>query len=252
MMTKSLKSAGESDFSDDTDFISNGGSITSYVAQKIYVRVKGDDDAPIRGVTEISIPRRTPASSNPQAINVSADGKSDGKITHLTAGTSYQVSTDQTNWTNYTADDNGMISDFSTGDYWVRVKATDSGFKSEAQKGDHRRGQYHHHRVAHLRFRLRRLHDPGPQPIKIHNSSGEEVTITGVSCTGEVFNIRTEANPNILKVPAGGTNAYYALQPRPGLSPRGTHLPPSPSPITAPILPRHRPLYGPAPAYQRG
>ena len=214
--------SGESDFSDDTDFISNGGSITSYVAQKIYVRVKGDDDAPIRGVTEISIPRRTPASSNPQAINVSADGKSDGKITHLTAGTSYQVSTDQTNWTNYTADDNGMISDFSTGDYWVRVKATDSSFKSEAQKVTIGVGNIITIELPTFDSVYAGYTTPDPKPIKIHNSSGEEVTITGVSCTGEVFNIRTEANPNILKVPAGGTNAYYALQPRPGLSP-GVH-----------------------------
>ncbi len=78
----------------------------------------------------ISIPAR-PAKPTPTAVDVSTAGGT-GKLTGLTAGVAYEVSTDGgKTWESKTADANGEITGLSPGTYVVRVEAGDTNFAGE-------------------------------------------------------------------------------------------------------------------------
>lgn len=193
-------------------------SILAYFGLDVYVRakVKEGTAAPMRGVTTVRIPPRPNHADSITVVNASAEGVSDGKITGVSANMEYKK-VDADSWMDCAGD---TVEHLAPGAYYVRTKATENSFASIAKEVTIDVGNIITIELPTFDSVYAGYTTPDPKPIKIHNSSGEEVTITGVSCTGEVFNIRTEANPNILKVPAGGTNSYYALQPRPGLSPR--------------------------------
>ena len=78
----------------------------------------------------ISIPAR-PAKPTPTAVDVSTAGGT-GKLTGLTAGVAYEVSTDGgKTWESKTVDANGEITGLSPGTYVVRVEAGDTNFAGE-------------------------------------------------------------------------------------------------------------------------
>ena len=78
----------------------------------------------------LSIPAR-PAKPAPAGVDVTAPGGT-GKLTDLTVGTAYEVSTDGgRTWVSHTADGNGQITGLAPGTYTVRVKAGTSNFASE-------------------------------------------------------------------------------------------------------------------------
>ncbi len=78
----------------------------------------------------ISIPAR-PAKPTPAGVDVSTAGGT-GKLTGLTAGVAYEVSTDGgKTWESKTADANGQITGLSPGTYVVRVEAGDTNFAGE-------------------------------------------------------------------------------------------------------------------------
>jgi Listeria/Bacterioides repeat/Listeria/Bacterioides repeat/Listeria/Bacterioides repeat len=75
------------------------------------------------------IPAR-PATPVPAGKEVSL-GKEDGKLTGLTAGAVYEISTDDgETWTEKTADEGGEITGLGAAKYIVRVPATDTSFAS--------------------------------------------------------------------------------------------------------------------------
>ena len=78
----------------------------------------------------LSIPE-IPAKPTPTGVDVETAGGT-GKLTGLTAGTTYEVSTDGgRTWETKTADGNGEITGLAPGSYTVRVKAGTSNFASE-------------------------------------------------------------------------------------------------------------------------
>lgn len=77
------------------------------------------------------IQRARPAKPTPTGVDVSTAGGT-GKLTGLTAGTTYEVSTDGgRTWVSHTADGSGQITGLSPGTYVVRVKAGTDNFVSE-------------------------------------------------------------------------------------------------------------------------
>lgn len=78
----------------------------------------------------LPIPAR-PAKPTPTGVDVSTAGGT-GKLTGLTAGTAYEVSTDGgKTWASHTADGSGQITGLLPGTYVVRVKAGTDHFVSE-------------------------------------------------------------------------------------------------------------------------
>lgn len=78
----------------------------------------------------LPIPAR-PAKPTPTGVDVSTAGGT-GKLTGLTAGTAYEVSTDGgKTWASHTADGSGQITGLSPGTYVVRVEAGTDNFVSE-------------------------------------------------------------------------------------------------------------------------
>lgn len=76
------------------------------------------------------IPAR-PQRPTPTGVDVSTAGGT-GKLTGLTAGATYEVSTDGgKTWVSQTADGSGQITGLAPGTYIVRVKAGDASFVSE-------------------------------------------------------------------------------------------------------------------------
>ncbi len=87
--------------------------------------VPGADSDP----QSMTIPAR-PAAPVPSAKEVSI-GKEDGKLTGLTAGAVYEISTDGgETWTEKTADESGEITGLGAAKYIVRVPATDTSLAS--------------------------------------------------------------------------------------------------------------------------
>ena len=79
----------------------------------------------------LTIPPR-PEAPAPKAEDVSGEGREDGKLTGLKAGTLYEISTDDgKTWMEKTADGNGEITGLAAADYIVRESATDTNFASQ-------------------------------------------------------------------------------------------------------------------------
>lgn len=87
------------------------------------------DGSPASDAATVNVKAR-PDAPTCQRENETVDGKSDGKITGLTAGTAYQISSDNSTWTDATLTGSEIIN-LAPGTYYVRVKATDSSFASK-------------------------------------------------------------------------------------------------------------------------
>lgn len=107
--------------------VSNNGSIAPYIGQTIYVRVKSenDADAPIRGITEASVPARPAAPAGLTAHNTSAGAANDGRITGLDRAKAYQYSLDGTDWTGVPAG-SAEIAGLAADTYQVRLAAVEN------------------------------------------------------------------------------------------------------------------------------
>lgn len=95
------------------------------------IRRNGNDkDKLDSDIQSLPVPAR-PAKPAPTGVDVTAPGGT-GKLTDLTAGTAYEVSTDGgRTWADYKTDGNGQITGLAPGTYTVRVKAGTSNFASE-------------------------------------------------------------------------------------------------------------------------
>ena len=219
-INETIQYADTIEVSHDQNFgttLQSGMNITSHIATQIYMRVKtqGDGDASLRGVATIEVPARPPSPSYPKVVNVSAAGQKDGKILNLTPNADYQTSTDNQNLTEHKTDANGVISNLAAGTYWVRTKATPTQFAGASDNVTIGVGNiitiilptFEPVYVGYDRY-----DQPDPKPIKIHNSSDEEVTLTGLYHTaGETFIVQS-VDQNYT-VPAGGSNTNFTVQP---------------------------------------
>ena len=205
--------------------INNEGDIRAHMGSSIYVRVySSDTDVPIRGVTELKIPYR-PASPSPKSISASAENQQDGKIINLTPNADYQISTDNNTdnkqWTDRTADANGVISNLAAGTYWVRTKATPTQFAGASDSVTIGVGNVITIELPTFDSVYAGYTQPDPKRIKIHNSSDEEIQFGILTADGK-FILAFDVAQDTSKVSAHGTNTRYSLQPASGLSP-GEH-----------------------------
>lgn len=114
------------------------GSVTAYMGQTVYIRYPANDIIPASLTTPVPIPAR-PAKPAPGTEDASYPKATDGAITGLTPGTTYEYRVKGADgsfsaWK--TATPNGTkIENLPAGDYEVRVKAVETGnasFQSEA------------------------------------------------------------------------------------------------------------------------
>ncbi len=102
-----------------------------WLAKTLSIVKKGDGTIADSAPQSLSIPAR-PTAPAAQGENETVQGNEDGKITGLTAGTSYQISSNSgLNWTDATLTGT-EITNLSAGTYQVRTKATGDAFAGEA------------------------------------------------------------------------------------------------------------------------
>ena len=102
----------------------------------LYVRKAENNLCFASGWTEFTVSDRPSVPSGLQGETTSYAGSKDGKIMGLTDGTAYQISEDGGNTWKDAALTGTEITGLTAGTYWVRVKATDSNFASEAAEAE--------------------------------------------------------------------------------------------------------------------
>ncbi len=114
------------------------GSVTAYIGRTVYIRYLVNDIIPASLTTPVPIPAR-PAKPAPGTEDASYPKATDGAITGLTSGTTYEYRVKDTdgNFGAWKAATPGgtKIENLPAGDYEVRVKAVETGnasFRSEA------------------------------------------------------------------------------------------------------------------------
>jgi uncharacterized repeat protein (TIGR02543 family) len=111
------------DFNANT--VANGNKVIP--GNTYYVRLKAKANYNASQATTVTIPARATA-PDASASNETIKGKNDGKITGVDSTMEYKLSTDNT-WTAISGD---TVTNLASGTYYVRYKATDSAFYSQA------------------------------------------------------------------------------------------------------------------------
>ena len=194
-------------------------SILAYFGLDVYARAKVEDatQAPMRGVTKVDLPTRPNYADSITAVNASAEGVSDGKITGVSADMEYKK-VDAASWTDCAGD---TVEHLAPGKYYVRTKATENSFASIAKEVTIGVGNIITIELPTFDPVYFGYMTPDSKPFTIHNSSDKEVII-GVTINGGGFELIGEKAPEAFKISAYGENTCYSLRPKPGLSP-GEH-----------------------------
>ena len=107
------------------------GSAEDYMGTTVYIRYQADGIIPASATTAVSVPERTPTPT-PGTIDATYPQAADGKLTGLTAGVSYMLSSDGGNtWESRTANESGEITGLKAGTYELYVAAGSTNFRSE-------------------------------------------------------------------------------------------------------------------------
>lgn len=107
------------------------GSAEDYMGTTVYIRYQADGIIPASATTAVSVPERTPTPT-PGTIDATYPQAADGKLTGLTAGGSYMLSSDGGNtWESRTANESGEITGLKAGTYDLYVAAGSTNFRSE-------------------------------------------------------------------------------------------------------------------------
>ena len=192
-------------------------SLSDYTGQTLYIRHKADEGgAPASAAVAISIPAR-PAAPAVQGSNESVQGQNDGKITGLTAGTDYEISTDSgKNWKDAELTGTEIV-DLAPGTYQVRVKSTSSSFAGAVAKVTIATGAERTYTLNVTAPAFDRVYTGYNQPeaktITISSSGNSDATISSVSVNGTDFTISGSGST----VPAGGSITTWTIQPAAGL-----------------------------------
>ena len=115
----------------------SGGDVTAYMGQTLYIRYPENGIIPASLTTAVSIPAR-PAKPTPGKTDASYPTATDGAITGLTSGTTYEYRVKNTDgsfdtWKDATPSGT-KIENLPAGEYEIRVKAVETGnasFQSE-------------------------------------------------------------------------------------------------------------------------
>ncbi len=197
-------STNGTDFSKDTCNITPDGTL--------YVRYEGN-----KIYTTNPIPAR-PDAPTVQGVNEIVAGKNDGKITGLTAGISYELSSnDSKTWIDVAADST-EITGLAPGTYQVRIKAGTNSFASEAASVIIASGDAPTYTLTVSAPTFGNVNEgytqPAAQALTITNSGNSDATISSVTVDSANFTIAGSG----AAVPAGGSISSWTIQPAAGLS----------------------------------
>ena len=205
-------STNGTDFSKDTCNITPDGTL--------YVRYEGN-----KIYTTNPIPAR-PDAPTVQGVNETVAGKNDGKITGLTAGISYELSSnDSKTWIDVAADST-EITGLAPGTYQVRIKAGTNSFASEAASVIIASGDAPTYTLTVSAPTFGNVNEgytqPAAQALTIANSGNSDATVSSVALTGDTTAFVLNKTDGCT-IAAGTTDqTTYTIQPAAGLLP-GTY-----------------------------
>ena len=193
-------------------------SVVDYIDSNISIVTKASDSNHADSTAQaLTIPAR-PAVPTPVGVNETIDGKHDGQITGLTAGTVYQIKASG-DWQDKTADEDGKITGLAPDTYQVRVKATSTSFASLVANVTIATGT-----AKTYTLNITSTHtftdvaygytQPVAQDITITSSGNWQSTITGVTVSGTDFTIGGSGST----VAAGDSISTWTVQPTAGLA----------------------------------
>ena len=196
-----------------TDFGWDGSA-----AVTVQFRTRATEGNYASDVQTVTIPAR-PATPTPTGVNETVDGKHDGQITGLTAGTVYQISSDNgATWQDKAADTDGWITGLVPAAYKARVKVTGTSFVSLAADVTIATGD---ERTYTLNVTAPTFSDvacgyvqPTAQAITITSSGNWDSTIASVTVDSADFTIGGSGDT----VAAGGSIDTWTVQPTAGLT----------------------------------
>ena len=189
---------------------------------RVQFRTRATADKYASESVTVTIPKR-PETPAPTGENETFEGEDDGKLTGLTAGTVYEISSNNGDWQEKTADAEGNIAGLAPGDYKVRLKAiADTNFASLAADVTIARGA---ERTYTLNIAAPDFDDvthgyiqPAAKAITISSSGNSDATIAKVEADSSDFIIGGSG----AQVAAGGSISTWTVQPKAGLS-KGTY-----------------------------
>lgn len=190
---------------------------------KVQFRIRATDDKYASESVTVTIPKR-PETPAPAGENETFEGDHDGKLTGLTAGTVYEISSNNgEHWQEKSADAEGNIAGLAPGDYKVRSKAiAGTSFASLAADVTIAGGA---ERTYTLNIAAPVFDDvtygytqPAAKAITISSSGNSDATIAKVEADSSDFIIGGSG----AQVAAGGSISTWTVQPKAGLS-KGTY-----------------------------
>ena len=201
--------------------IQSGASLSSYIGGAIYIRHTGTTGgAPASAGTAISLAR--PAAPAVQGANESVQGREDGKITGLTAGTAYEISDDDGLSWGDAALTGTEITGLAPDTYQVRAKSTANSFSSTAAVVVIGTGDAPTYTLNVTAPTFESVYTGYTQPeaetITIISSGNSDAAISGVTVSSTDFTIGGSGST----VPAGESITTWTIRPAAGLG-AGTH-----------------------------
>lgn len=196
--------------------IATGGSISNLIGDTdgtIYVRGKRTEDSVQSHWAAVTIPTRPAVPTGIQSENETVDGKSDGRITGVSASMEYKLFTDNA-WTDCTG---ASITGLAAGTYQVRGKATERSFAGETATvviGSGVEKTYSLNvTVPAFAVMTYGYEQPAAPSITITNAGNSDATVSSVTVDSESFTIGGSGGA----VPAGGSISTWTIRPSAGL-----------------------------------
>ena len=202
--------------------ITNGSSLADYLGSTLYIRHKADENgAPASTAVSISVPARL-AAPDAKGVNETFENENDGKITGLTVGTAYEISSDNGKTWNDATLTGTEITGLAPGTYLVRAKSTATSFAGAAAEVTIATGEERTYTLNVTTPTFDSVYTGYTQPeakaITITSSGNSDATISSVTVSGDSFNVGGSGST----VPAGESITTWTIQPVAGLT-AGTH-----------------------------
>lgn len=192
----------------------------------LYFRAKATSSAFASKYVEVTIPAR-PSAPAVQGVNETVKGRKDGRITGLTAGAAYEISSDDGKLWSDAVLTGTEITGLTPGAYQVRAKASNSSFKSAAATVQIAVGDDPTYTLNVTAPAFDAVYTGYAQPeakaITISSSGNSDAAISSVSLGGENKEAFVLNKTDGVTIAAGSTDdATYTVRPAVGLS-QGTY-----------------------------
>lgn len=178
----------------------------------------GDGLLSSTGTAELTVTKASQPAPDVQGIAETVQGRNDGKIIGLTAGTDYEISSDDgQNWKD-AALTGTEITGLAPGTYLVRAKGTETSFAGAAAEVTIAAGAERTYTLHVTAPTFENVYTGYTQPeakaITITSSGNSDATISSVTVSGDSFTIGG-SGPTVL---AGGSITTWTIQPAAGLA----------------------------------